>query len=198
MAENNGAVLTPATGYIFTAATGTEAPTLADVNAFDPALGITSGVTPVSWVSIGHTAREELPVFGYEGGETEVKGTWQNASFAEIVTEVAADYVTFNAHQFDNDVLSMFYGVTGSPGSTVGRFDVMDAPKNTVQKALLILIQDGDTTVALHAANTSIRREDEMELDIEELAYLPLRATFQKTTGKPLFSWVGNGLGAAV
>src|SRR5690348_3962301 len=120
MALNDAAVVTPAVGYIYVAPVDTASPTPAEIEAFDPTVGLSG------WTQLGHTSRDDLPVFGFDGGETEVRGTWQNASFKRVTTEVAQDFVTFNALQIDETVLMYYYGET-SPGSTLGKFDVNNA-----------------------------------------------------------------------
>ncbi|MBN3565056.1 phage tail tube protein, partial [Aliamphritea spongicola] len=93
---------------------------------------------------------DELPTFGFDGGDTEVQGTWSNATFREVVTEAPADYVTFNALQFDEQVLGLYYGVEDTtPGDEI--FEVQNAPISTVPRALLVVIVDGPRRVAFHA-----------------------------------------------
>ncbi len=189
MALNESAVITAAKGYIYTAPVGTAAPTAAQISAHDPLTGFTE------WENIGHTARDELPVFGFEGGETETRGSWQNAVLREVVTEAASDYVTFNLLQFDDTALGLYYGAE-NPSTDPGVFAVADAPSGTVNKALLIVIVDGDVNVAFHAPKVSIRREDSLELAVDDFAYMPLRATFVKNDGSPyLFAWISEDTG---
>ena len=181
MALTDTAVFTASRGYIFTAPINTAAPTPALVEAFVP------GGSFASYENLGHTAIDQLPEFGFDGGGTEVRGTWQNESLREVVTEPVADFVTFNAHQFDEATLRLYYGVT-SPGATEGSFEVT-AVGSPIEQALLIVIVDGTTNVGFHAGRSSIRREDAISLDTDNFAFLPLRATFVKGTG-PLFSWI--------
>jgi hypothetical protein len=188
MAENDVAVVTPARGYIYLAPVGTARPTPGAIDAFDPATGL------VGYETLGHTARDELPTFGFDGGDTAVKGTWQNASLREVVTEVASDYVTFNAHQFDETVLGLYYSVADG-GSTEGVFEVQSAPVTPIEKAIVIVIIDGTTHIAMWAPKVAIRREDAMELAIDEFAFMPLRATFLKNSTDPLFAWVSTDTG---
>jgi hypothetical protein len=185
MALTNSAVLVPAIGHIFVAPVGTAEPTPAAIDAF-----LASSGTMAGWESVGHTARDELPTLGFDGGDTETKGTWQNANFREVVTEVPADYVTFNAHQFDRQILSLYYGQTG--GTTPGRFAVANAPTTTIERALLIIIVDGTTNIALYANKVSLRREDSIELSVDEFAYMPLRATFLKNGSADLYVWISS------
>lgn len=188
MAINPNAVILPAKGYIYVATVGQAAPTPAEIDTFDPTVGITG------WDNMGHTARDELPVFGFDGGDTEVLGTWQNAAFREVVTEVATDYVTFNAHQFDEQSLGLYYGVT-DPGSVDGVFEVDEVSVTPIEKAILIVITDGSTNIALHATRVSIRREDSIELAVDEFAFMPLRATFLKNDTDPLMTWISLDTG---
>lgn len=188
MALNDNAVITPARGYIYVAPVDTASPSPAAIETFDP----DTGISP--WVQIGHTSRDDLPVFGFDGGDTEVRGTWQNASLRSVTTEVAQDYVTFNALQLDEQVLGYYYGVT-NPGSTVGKFDVPDASTSGIDTALLIVIVDGDATVGFHASKVSIGREDAIELAVDEFAAVPLRASILKSGSNPIFSWLSYDTG---
>jgi hypothetical protein len=189
MALNDNAVYTASRGYIFTAPINTAAPTPAEISAFDPAVGF------VGWENIGHTSDDELPEFGFDGGDTETRGSWQNKALKEVVTEAIADYVTFNAHQFDEATLSLYYGVT-DPGSTPGVFEVNETGKTT-EKALLIVIVDGLVHVGFYSGRTSVRRNDAVSMDTDSFAYLPLRATILKGTG-PLMAWISEDTGVNV
>ena len=188
MALNDNSVITPAVGYIYTAAVDTASPTPAEIEAFDPDTGF------VGWTQVGHTSRDDLPVFGFDGGDSEVKGTWQNASFRRVTTEVAQDFVTFNALQLDETILTYYTGET-SPGSTVGKFSVSNAATSGVDVALLIVIVDGSATVGFHAHKVTMSREDSIELAVDEFAAVPLRATILKSGSNPIYSWLSYDTG---
>jgi hypothetical protein len=193
MSHIDDAVITPGTGFIFVAPTGTARPEEALIESYQP---MNDGHFP-GYVSLGHTSRDDLPSFGFDGGDTEVQGTWSNATFREVVTEAPADYVTFNALQFDEQVLGLYYGVE-DPSLNDGVFEVQQAPTTTVPRALLVVVVDGPRRVAFHAASTSIRREDAVELEVDAFAAFPLRATFLKMQGQPIYSWVGVAAGDVV
>lgn len=180
------AVITPGTGFIFVAAPGTARPAEALIESYT---AMDDDHFP-GYSSVGHTSRDDLPSFGFDGGDTEVQGTWSNATFREVVTEAPADYVTFNALQFDEQILGLYYGVEDVTPLD-GIFEVQQAPISTVNRALLVVIVDGPRRVAFHAASTSIRREDAIELEVDAFAAFPLRATFLKMQGQPIYSWVG-------
>lgn len=182
----DNAVLTPGNGFIYLATPGTARPEPTLIASYDP---MTEDHF-VGYNSLGYTSREDLPAFGFDGGDTEVQGTWENATFREVVTEAPADYVTFNALQFDEQVLGLYYGVEDATAGD-GVLEVQQAPTTTVNRALLVIIVDGPRRVAFHAASVSIRREDAAEFETDQFAQFPLRATFLKVAGQPLYSWFG-------
>jgi hypothetical protein len=185
---NDQAVITASRGFIFIADPDTPRPTPAQVKAFNPETGIMQG-----WESVGHTADDELPEFGYDGGSTEIRGSWQRAALREVVTEIPADYVTMQLLQFDRMALGLYYSVT-NPGSVSGVFAVPDNAGRPIEKALLIIIVDGPVRVGFHALKTSIRRDAAISMDTENFAALPIRATFLKSTGD-LYEWISDDTG---
>lgn len=186
MPHIDSAVITPGTGFIFFGAPGTARPAAALINSYVP---MDDAHFP-GYSSVGHTSRDDLPQFGFDGGDTEVQGTWSNATFREVITTAASDYVTFNALQFDEQVLSLYYSqVDATPMD--GIIEVTDSPTATINKALLVVIVDGPRRVAFHASSASIRRDDSIALATDSFAAFPLRATFLKVSGTPIYSWVG-------
>lgn len=189
MALVDEAVYTAARGYIFTGPVGTSAPNVDDIQGFDPQLEGSDG-NFADWENIGHTARDELPVFAYEGGETETRGTWQSATLKTVETEPASDYVTFNVHQFDSATLALYYG-SESIDSTEGVYASSGTSSSGTQRALLIVIIDGDYKIGFHAPKVAIKREDSIELAVDEFAYMPLRATLLNDSATPhKFAWI--------
>jgi hypothetical protein len=223
MPINNDAVLTAATGFIFTAPLGTARPTPTEVAALvTPKLLLEAGVEdvvvdpdadadaggkaggrsavvadakttlPVAWVNVGHTSRGDLPEFGYDGGDTEVRGTWQNESLREIETDPYVDYITFKLHQFDKDSFELYYGKDALP-TTTGVYGV-SGNAEPVEKALFILIIDGTNKIGFHAHKASFRRDDSVELATDEFAALPIKATFLNHNAEVKFSWISATL----
>ena len=189
MAINNDAVLTAAVGHVYVATVGTAAPAAADLDGLD--LLDTSEWTATGWESIGHTSRNDMPEFGFEGGDTEVRGTWQNDKLREVVTEAAADYLILYLQQFDEDAFALYYGPNA--GSVNGEFHV-SGDANPSEKAFLVIIQDGDVRIGFTAAKASLRREEAIQLPVDDFASLPLRATFLKHNSEPLFKWINSDL----
>ncbi|AUV61982.1 tail fibers protein [Mycobacterium phage SWU2] len=189
MALNDEAVLTAAVGHVYTATVGTAAPAASALDALD--LLDPESWTATGWTSVGHTSRNDMPEFGFEGGDTEVRGTWQNEKLREVVTEAAADYLIVYLHQFDEDAFALYYGPNA--GSTAGEFAV-SGTANPSEKAFLVIIQDGDVRIGFHAAKASLRREEAIQLPVDDFASLPIRATFLKYENEPAFKWINEDL----
>ena len=184
MALNDNAVFTAAKGYIFTGAVDAVAPTEQEVFDFVDETSTVTGFT-----LIGHTSRDDLPEFGYDGGDTEAKGTWQNEALRTVVTDPAVDFVTFNLVQFDAATFELYYGAA-NVAAEANSYALNGSPGGATQNALLIVIVDGANKIAFHASKTDLRREDAISLAVDEFGTLPMRSTFLKSSGKPLFSWV--------
>ncbi|AJD82442.1 major tail protein [Mycobacterium phage Sheen] len=189
MALNDNAVLTAAVGHVYTAAVGNAAPAAADLDSLD--LLDPSDWTATGWTSIGHTSRNDMPEFGFEGGDTEVRGTWQNDKLREVVTEAAADYLIIYLQQFDEEAFALYYGPNA--GTTAGEFAV-SGNSNPSERAFLVIIQDGAVRIGFYAAKASLRREEAIQLPVDDFASLPLRATFLQHSTQPLFKWINEDL----
>ena len=200
MAENDNAVLTAGKGYVFLAPANTASPTDLEVSP------LTGGFDPTAldeaWAPIGHTSRDDLPEFGSDGGDTETRGSWQKSSLRQVVTETAVDYVTLNLLQFDNESLELYYGVANAADAGAKRFRVVGSPSGTIERALLIVIVDGDESVGFYSPKSSFKREDAISLATDDFGALPVRATFLEGTdgvaGDPvLFDWIGGEIAQA-
>ncbi len=139
------------------------------------------------WDPIGHTNNDDLPEFGYDGGDSETKGSWQKKVLRTITTETPVDYVTIKAIQFDQDTLEYYYGKNASKVANV--FGVDSPNTSDVERAILIVLKDGPYMIAFSAAKAGIRRDESISLENDDFASLPLRATFVKHPGRHLFEW---------
>jgi hypothetical protein len=148
--------------------------------------------TPNGWQALGHTSRDDLPEWGFDGGDTEVRGTWQNESLREVVTKPIADYLTLFLAQFDQQTLELFYGEDSS--STPGVFGVRGGTPVPAERALWLVIVDGDTKIGFYAPKTSIRRDDSIQMAVDEFATFPVKATFLKFGSSNVFEWVNAEL----
>jgi len=158
------------------------------------ATGATATVAsaPNGWATVGHTARDDLPEWGFDGGDTEVRGTWQNENLREVVTQPISDYLTIFLQQFDMQSFELYYGQDAAKQS--GVFGVKGGTPAPVERALLIIIVDGETKIAFYAPKASIKRDDSISLATDEFASLPIRATFLKYGSSNIFEWVNQDL----
>lgn len=189
MTQNDEAVLTAAVGYVYVAATGTAAPSpalLKTINLKDPSTW--TGVT--GWTSVGHTSRGTLPEFGFDGDTTEVKGSWQKKKLREITTEDPIDHLSVTLHQFDEEALGLYYGPNAS--ITPGVFGVKPGQLN--EMAGLVIIEDGDLRLGHHFAKSNVKRDDAIDLPIDDLAALPVKFTYLDYNDELLFSWINEDL----
>lgn len=139
------------------------------------------------WEPIGHTNNDDLPEFGYDGGDSETRGSWQKKVLKTITTETPVDYVTIKALQFDMDTLEYYYGKNASKVANI--FGVDSANASDVERAVLIVLKDGAFTISFSAAKAGLRRDESISLESDDFATLPLRATFVKHPGRHLFEW---------
>lgn len=153
-----------------------------------PKVTLVKGVEGNDWEPIGHTAEEDLPEFGYEGGDKESKGTWQKKNLKEVTTEAVVDYVTLKLNQFDLKTLSYYYGKNKS--SAAGVFGVDSGDNPSVEESILVIIVDGDYRIGFTAAKSSIRRDESISLATDDFSQLPIRSTFVKHPGRLLFEWI--------
>lgn len=182
--------MTAAVGYVYTGPVGTDAPAPADLGSLN--LLTPSGWTATGWDLIGHTSRNDLPEFGYEGGDSEVKGTWQKKKLREVVTEEPVDYLTIFLQQFDEAALELYYGPNST--ATAGVFGVSGTSTVTTEKGLLLIIEDGSFRIGFHAHKASVKRDDAIQLAADEFGSLPVRATFIQHESEDLFSWINEDL----
>jgi hypothetical protein len=192
MALNDNAVLTAAIGYIYTAPVGTAAPTVAQLSALDP-------LAPASWTAtgwdlVGHTSRDDLPEFGYDGGDSEVKGSWQKKKLREVVTNDPEDFLTFKLEQFDANALNLYYGTNTS--AVAGEYGVSATDFSPVARALLVIIVDGSFRIGFHAFKASIKRDDSISLATDDLGTLPVKAKFLQYNTNALFKWINIAVAA--
>lgn len=191
MAENDEAVLTAAVGYVYTAPPGTIAPTPALLKTINLTDTSSWGAGLTAWKSVGHTSRGTLPEFGFEGGDAEVKGSWQKKKLREVQSEDPIDSLTVVLHQFDEEALALYYGENAS--STEGVFGYSGSA-GTNERAGLVIIDDGGFRLGHHFHKASVKRDDAIELPIDDLAALPIRFTYLNHNNELLFTWINEDL----
>lgn len=152
----------------------------------------TVAAAPNGWATVGHTARDDLPEFGFDGGDSETRGTWQNENLREVITKPISDYLTIFLQQFDMTSFELYYGKDNAKQS--GVFGVKGGTPAPVERALFLVIQDGDTKIGFYAPKASIKRDDSISLATDEFASLPIRATFLRYGSASVFEWVSETL----
>jgi hypothetical protein len=162
------------------------------VGGTSPDTVITTVTAVNGWKNIGHTSRDDLPEFGFDGGDSEVKGTWQNSKLREVVSETPADFLTINLNQIDRTALELYYGADSA--ATAGVFGVDGDVSQVNERAVLVIIVDGDVKIGFYAPKASVKRDDSIELSVDEFAALPIKATFLKMTGRRIFDWINEDL----
>jgi hypothetical protein len=190
MALTDSAVLIPGVGSIWTGVVGTATkPTTTVLNTF-----VSAGTVPSGWTNIGHTSLADILAPGQDGGDSEVKGSWQNASLRTVITSTAVDYFVIKSLQLkDNTVLSLYYG--GGDATVTNEFGVPDSPAAT-ELATCIVMVDGTDPTCIYMPKASWLRDDSMEFDPTEFTTAPLRVTALKYNTNKRIYWINDALGA--
>jgi hypothetical protein len=194
----SGTLLTDASGFdiAFVGSLQGTSPTVSATGSLTggttPAAVASTKTTTNGWTNIGHTSRDDMPEFGFDGGDTQVKGTWQKKRLREVATgDPVADSVTIKLSQWDNTSLALYYGADAS--ATAGVFGV-SGDFTPQEKALLIVIVDGTVRLGFHSPKSSIKRDDSVQLPVDEFATLPIKATFLNLGTNLLYSWISETL----
>lgn len=189
MALDDSAVLVPGQGHIFLNAVGTTRWTWAQVLAY-----ATAGTIVATWDELGHTDLDDIMSFDQSGGDTAVKGSWQNPSLRQVITSAVVDSFTLGAEQIlDNNVLTLYYG--GGDISAPNEFGLPDAPAPQ-EKAALVVFLDGATPLGLAIPKVSILRADNLDLANDDFIKAPLQFTILKATGLRRAYLINDKLGA--
>lgn len=191
LSDTNGFDVTWALGKAATAQTITGTATF--TGGTSPAVAVTVKSALTGWKSVGHTSRGTLPEFGFDGDTTEVRGSWQKKKLREIQTDDPIDYLTVVLNQFDKDALGLYYGPNAS--ATPGVFGVSSSGQNAnAETAGLVIIQDGTVRLGFHFSKAAVKRDDKIDIPIDDLAALPLKFTFLDYGSELLFSWINEDL----
>jgi hypothetical protein len=191
MPVTDEAVLLPGVGHALLGTVGATKPSLSDLTSF----AADTSDLPTGFTNLGHTDLDQILQFGTEGGDTTTKGSWQNPALREIVTVAKVDYIILKSLQIlDNTVLSLYHG--GGSAATANEFAWPDNPTPT-EKALALIMLDGDTPICLYAQKVSIRAESELEFASDDFTKAPLRLTFLKNGSNPRAVWIADAIGSA-
>lgn len=157
-----------------------------------PALAYTTVTAANGWFNVGHTSRDDLPEFGNDGGKTKMKGSWQRKRLREVEDgDPREDSVKFSLEQWDRASLELYFGE--DVADTSGVFGV-SGDFNPIEKALLIVIVDGDEALGFYAPKASIQSDGAVKLPIDDFAKLPVKATFLNMGTRRLYDWIEQDL----
>lgn len=143
---------------------------------------------PNGWINIGHTSRSDLPEWGFEGGKTKLKGSWQKKRLREVEDgEPVEDSVTLSLVQWDEVAMELYFGADAS--DVEGVYGV-SGDFHPVEKGFLVILVDGDARVGFYATKASIQRDAAIKLPLDDLASLPIKATFLNYGSRRLYDWI--------
>ena len=187
-------------GFAFTAPSGTPYPEdwetadlVAAATGTDP---LTSGSgTPAEWDFIGAMSRDNLPTSGNDGGDTDVKGSWDGLISRVVQTAASIDYLDMNPWQFDSKIMSMYWGL-GKYNAATKVFTVTTVGGTPLERAYLLIVADGPARIGLHAWKASFSRSDSYALSTEDFTEWPVRATWLNYAGTGqgdggMMNWLG-------
>ncbi|WP_051898619.1 hypothetical protein [Sciscionella sediminilitoris] len=183
-------------GFMFTAAPGTEAPE--DWETHDLVAAALGTKAFPGWQFIGASSLDDLPEPGNDGGDTKVKGSWDGLLNRQVQTEVSIDWLTIQPYQFDETIMSMYWGM-GDYDPDKRRFIVKTVGGTPLERAFMLLIADGPVRIGLHAWKASFTRDKEFKLSTEDYTQWPTRATWISQPGAPgLFQLLGVAPSAVI
>ena len=185
---NTDALLIAGRGNVLIGNVGLEVPTYASILAY--AANLTT--LPPGLATIGHTDPDELPQWDSDGGDTEMRRTWEMDNVREARGAAAAEWFIVRALQFDNETLAMYEG-----GGDVSQPNVLAAPalKADVYKSALVIYIDGANVLGYYCPKVGVRKDSTPEHSIDDWSKLPLRFTELSHVGMRIHYWIGEHLG---
>jgi hypothetical protein len=178
MTLNDNAVVIPGRGTVLYATPGT-AFTEDDLDELD--LDAVTPVITAGYTWLGHTSSDNNVSLSKSGGEKTTKGSWWNKALRVSTTPIDWD-VTVNSLQVDAATLALAFP-GGSLNGTTGVFEVPDSV-GTVDKAVVVYIQDGAQHMALWWPKLSLSLGDAPSIDPENFFEIQLAGRSLSVSGK--------------
>lgn len=175
---NDDAVVLPGRGTALIAPPGT-AFTAANLDSLR--LDADPVVIPASWLWIGHTSSDNNVALSKSGGDKTTKGSWWSKALRTTIADIDWD-VVINALQVQTEILELAFP-GGALNSTSGVFEIPDTI-STVEKALLVYIQDGSQHMGLYWPKVSISVGDAPSIDPENFFEIQLSGRAMSYAGK--------------
>lgn len=183
-------VFIPGRGAVLIADAGTEAPTYEKLKGW-----VDGGAIDKldQWTPLGYTSEDDLPKIGSDTDGGDKKGAWENDALRTTRVTVT-DTVEVNPIQWDETTLAHRFG-KGKKVDANGQYETPDVYSST-EVALLVVLIDGTEPLGLCYAKTSSSPNDNIELDSEKFATLPVKYTVLKAAGKPRLTIIGKAFTA--
>jgi hypothetical protein len=128
--------------------------------------------TPVDWMNLGHTSKQNTIAFTKEGGDRETIDTFL-ADAVRTSTASTTWGVNVAALQFDQDNLDIAFNGDFDPAT--GGYTVAGSAPTEV--ALFLYFQDNTGSIGFWLPNTEISLGDAPQVDTAQFLELPLSAT---------------------
>lgn len=128
--------------------------------------------TPVNWMNLGHTSKQNTIAFTKEGGERESLDTFLSDA-VRTTTSSTSWGITAAALQFDQDNLDMAFNGDFDP-ATGGYTVASPAP---IEVALFLYFQDTTGAVGFWLPNCEVSLGDAPSVDTAQFLELPLTAS---------------------
>ncbi|MGZ6053976.1 MAG: phage tail tube protein [Isosphaeraceae bacterium] len=158
-----------------------------------PEVTVEQLASPNGWENLGHTSREDLPEFGYKGGEYDLRGTWQQKRLRLVQDKsIPVDSVTIKLEQWDVETMELYFGKDAAPEED-GVFGV-DGNFVPVERALLIIIVDGDIAIGFYSPKAAFTREAAIKTPLDDFVALPVKAVFLNLGARRLYDWISSAL----
>lgn len=176
---NADAVFQPGHGAVYFAPVGTEAPTNAALKNW--ATGDRTAAIG-KWTPLGYTSVEDLPAINSDTEGGEKMGVWENDAF-RMSAITSTESVSVSPVQWTEIPLQHRFGKGVSVDPATG---VAHVPSTyvAVEVAILVIILDGDRHLALEYLRTSSAPDDNLELDPEQFAALPVKYNVLQAAGE--------------
>ena len=177
---NADAVFQPGHGAVYFAEVGTTAPTNAELANW--ATGDRTAAIG-EWRPLGYTSVEDLPAINSDTEGGEKMGVWENDAF-RMSAITSTESISVSPVQWTEIPLQHRFGagVTVDPATGVAH---VPSVYKAVEVAILVIILDGDRHMALEYLRTSSAPDDNLELDPEQFAALPVKYNVLQAPGEP-------------
>lgn len=129
---------------------------------------------------IGYTSKDSPWQINKTGGDVTPQDSWQEDGIDSSVAGISWS-MAFNALQYDYDTMKLYHGSNAVEGTNGLLQTSKDGPTAT-EKALFMLLRNGNKAQVRHWARTSIIGADGESFDTTKLANMPLQAAVLSST----------------